>query len=125
MRHPSFDTDWLAASAGATPQATALIDDDGTAVSYGELDLLADEAAGKMERDVGVLPGDITVVAIRSVGLPLLAMLWGVWRAGVVPLLIDQESPLVAGWSNVVRERWDMDMPAVAAPAAAPTCSPR
>lgn len=117
MAHPYPETDWLAHTADVTSDAIAVVDDDGLEVSYGELDLLADEAATKMTRDVGVSSGDITVVAVRSLGLPLLAMLWGVWRIGVAPLLIDQDSPLVGGWSNAVRQRWDMELPeATAAP---------
>lgn len=111
MTHPFSETDWLATAADATPDAIALIEDDGTEVSYGELDALADEAAAKMRNEVGVSRGDLTVVAVRNVGLPLLAMLWGVWRVGVAPLLIDQRSPLMQGWGAAVRDRWDMELP--------------
>lgn len=116
MTDPSRATDWLADAADSTPNATAVIEDDGREVSYQELDVLAAEAATKIQFDVGVAHGDITVVAVRSVGLPLLAMLWGVWRVGVAPLLIDQRSPLVGGWSNAVQGRWGMELP-VSSPA--------
>ena len=111
MTDPSRATDWLAVTADATPNAIAIVEDDGRQVSYRELDALADEAASKIGFDVGVTRGDITVVAVRNVGLPVLAMLWGVWRIGVAPLMIDQRSPLVGGWSKALRGRWSMDVP--------------
>jgi O-succinylbenzoic acid--CoA ligase len=111
MAYPFPETDWLAASAEADPGAIALVEEDGVEVSYGELDALAAEAASKMRYDVGVSRGDITVVAVRSVGSPLLAMLWGAWRNGVAPLMIDQRSSLLEGWSKAVGGRWGMDLP--------------
>ena len=116
MTDPSpLPEDWLAAAAAATPDAVALVEDDGVEVSYGQLDALATEAGPKIRNDVGVSVGDVTVVAVNSVGAPLVAMLWGLWRVGVAPLLIDQRSPLVGGWSSAARGRWDMDLPASAA----------
>lgn len=111
MAHPLSEINWLATAADANPGAIALIEDDGVAVTYRDLDVLADRAAAKMRQDTGLSRGDITVIAVRSVGSPLLAMLWGAWRIGVVPLLIDQRSPLVGNWNEAVRGGWGMDLP--------------
>jgi O-succinylbenzoic acid--CoA ligase len=103
MNVPPPDIDWLAAVAESTPDAVALVEDDGTEISYVQLDALAEESAAKMRRDTGLVRGDLTVVAVHEVGVPLVAMLWGLWRSGVAPLLIDHRSPLVRLWAAAVR----------------------
>lgn len=114
MTHPSLDTDWLSRSAAAAPNAIALVEDDGTRVTYRELNTLADAAAAELGERDGLCHGDTTVVAVRSVGSPLVAMLWGAWRLGVTPLLVDRQSPLGRDGGKLVRERWDMERPASA-----------
>ncbi|MEA2002202.1 MAG: AMP-binding protein [Actinomycetota bacterium] len=116
MTPPPAETQWLARAAAATPEAVALVEDDGTAITYGELDALADEAAARVRDTVGVSSGDITVVAVNSVGTPLVAMLWGAWRIGVVPLMIDQRSPLVRDWGSAARKPWEMELSPTAPP---------
>lgn len=111
MAHPLSETDWLAAAAAARPAAIALVEDDGSEVTYAELSALADESAVRMRHDYGVLSGDVTVVAVRNVGSPVVAMLWGLWRNGVAPLIVDQRSPLAGGWSEAVGGRYEMDPP--------------
>lgn len=110
------ETDWLAPATAATPEAVAFVEDDGSEITYGELDALADDAAARMMDSAGVSSGDITVVAVNSVGVPLVAMLWGAWRNGVAPLLVDQRSPLVKDLGNAVREPWRMELPPTAPP---------
>ncbi len=91
MNHSSSAIDWLAHAAARTPDATALIDDDGTATSYQQLSDLADEAAGEFTA-AGVMPGEIEIVPIGCVDRDLIARLWGAWRSGIAPLVIEQDS---------------------------------
>lgn len=104
------DIDWLAAAADTDPQSVALVEDDGTEVTYAELNRLAAESAVKTGADTGLTGGDITVIAVHEVGAPLVAMLWGLWRIGVAPLLIDDHSPLVRRWAAAVRGEWGDDL---------------
>ena len=114
MIDPSRRHDWLADAAEQSPAAIAVVEDDGSVVTYRELDGLATEAASRMGSETGLSRGDVTVVAVQEVGVPLLAMLWGAWRSGIAPLLIDHRSPLVMRWTKAVQERWWADTPGAA-----------
>ena len=96
MTDPPRTHDWLADAAAQTPAAIAVVENDGSVVSYRELDELATEAARTMAAETGLSRGDVTVIAVQQVGVPLLAMLWAAWRNGIAPLLIDHRSPLVS-----------------------------
>ncbi len=106
MTTSSFDVDWLARSAANDPAALALIEDDGSRVTYGALDALADQAANRL-RATGVETGDPTLVAVGRVGSSLVATLWGAWRMGAVPLVINQNSPHLAQWGGQLRQMWE------------------
>ncbi|MDJ0952520.1 MAG: AMP-binding protein [Acidimicrobiia bacterium] len=103
MNASSLGTDWLARAAGEDPDATALVENDGTSLSYGRLDDFATREAQRI-RDSGFEPGQVTLVPIGEVGGPLVVMLWGAWRARVVPMLIDHDSPLLAEWVSTLRQ---------------------
>lgn len=102
--HPT--TDWVAQSAATTPDAVALVEDDGAETTYEELDRLADEAAAKLQGS-GATRGDLTIVSVGGVGRPLIAHLWGAWRLGVPPVVMDRNSPLLAQWEHTLRRMWD------------------
>jgi O-succinylbenzoic acid--CoA ligase len=106
MATSSPDTDWLARSATATPDAIALVEEDGSTLSYAQLDSLADQQVKRLVES-GVEPGDVALVAVGEVGSPLIGLLWGAWRLGAVPLVIDQDSPYLAEWGTTLREKWE------------------
>ena len=98
------DLDWLALAAAAAPRATALVDDDGVHVSYADLDALVGAACDRLSGS-GAAPGSIRLVAVDQIDRHLMAELWASWRLGIVPLVIDRDSPvlsqspaLVDGW---------------------------
>ena len=105
MTTPPPDTDWLARSAVADPMATALIEDDGTALSYRELSDLADEHAAALA-DAGVLPGALQLVPVGEIDSSLVARLWGMWRSRISPLVVDVDSPLLTKWRSGLPESW-------------------
>jgi len=111
MTPPLPDTNWLARAGAMTPDAVALVEDDGTEITYCELDALADEAAAKLQGRIGLGRGDITIVAVGAVDLRLLATLWGAWRSGVTPMVIDEASPLLRAGAEPVKMQWG-EMPA-------------
>lgn len=105
-------TDWLAHAAAANPEAVALVDDDGTVLSYADLDAMV-AAACERRRDSGVGVGSIELVMIGRVDRRLIADLWAAWRLGVVPLVIDQESPLLTQMPTLVDEWLTTPAPSV------------
>ena len=67
---------------------------------------MADAAAQRL-RESGVEEGDVTLLAVGDVGSPLVSTLWGAWRMGVAPLVIDQDSPMLAQWGSTLRSLWE------------------
>jgi len=94
MTKTSHDVDWLAKSAARMPDAIALVDDDGAVLSYASLDAMATEAAMRL-RASGTVEGDIRLIEVGQVDRALIAELWGTWRAGVAPLVIEGGSPIL------------------------------
>lgn len=94
MTKTSLDVDWLAQSAARMPDAIALVDDDGAVLSYASLDALATQAARRL-RASGTAEGDIRLIEVGRVDRALIAELWGSWRVGVAPLVIDCDSPIL------------------------------
>ncbi|RSM73383.1 non-ribosomal peptide synthetase [Amycolatopsis sp. WAC 01375] len=74
----------------STPDATALISDDGE-LSYRELDLLA-EAIGRLLVGLGVTRGQIVAVSLPR-GPQLIAALYGVLKSGAAYLPLDPRLP--------------------------------
>ena len=109
MTVPPPDTDWLARFAAATPAAVALVEDDGAEVTYRELNTLADHAVERL-RDRGVAEGDVTPISIGSVSRQLVALLWGAWRIGAAPAVMDQNSPLRAQWGTDLERIWNVGL---------------
>jgi len=93
MPENPLDIDWLAKAAVATPGATALVDDDGVRLTYEELDAMATDAARSAEGS-GATAGDIRQIEVDGADRELIGRLWGLWRLGVVPLLMDANSPI-------------------------------
>ena len=95
MTNTNVDTDWLRAAAGARPHSVAVIDDDGSRFTYAELDAHAAaiaEQIGTADTDRGL----IRLVEIGDVDYQTIVNLWACWRSGVVPLVVDRDSPLPA-----------------------------
>ncbi len=107
MTVSSPDTDWLSRSATANPDAVALIEDDGAVLTYGELDGFAEAAAARLRDQSGAGRGDVTLIPVDNVGGGLVSLLWGAWRSGVVPVVMDQNSPLLAQWGYALQQMWD------------------
>ena len=95
MTDPSPDIDWLALRAADRPDSPALVEDDGNVVSYRELSALADAEAARL-RDSGIGAGDVALIGVGAVDARLISSMWGAWRSRVAPLVIDQNSPLLA-----------------------------
>ena len=76
MEDPSAHTDWLATAAAATPEAVALVEDDGSEVTYAELDYLAACGVGQLSRSFDLNPaGLIGFAPFRVKRQPLAALL--------------------------------------------------
>jgi O-succinylbenzoic acid--CoA ligase len=71
--------DWVKAHAGDRPGATALVSND-AAITYGELDRLADEEARRLARS-GLEPGDVVPLPAAATAETVVAMV-AVARAG-------------------------------------------
>ena len=106
------NTDWLALAAAAAPASIALVEDDGTAVSYAELCGLADDVA-TLHRESGVAEGTVVLTPVGAVDCDLIASLWGAWRAGVVPLVVDENSPFAGEWTSRAADLAGMGGPAL------------
>ncbi|MCP4303910.1 MAG: 2-succinylbenzoate--CoA ligase [bacterium] len=102
------DTDWLAHAAAANPHSLALVTDDGAEISYGELNALADKTVARLQAN-GVTTGDVIPIAVGGADLSLISLLWGVWRIGAAPVVIDQNSPLRAQWETDLGRIWDVE----------------
>ncbi|GAA0333907.1 hypothetical protein GCM10009540_62020 [Streptomyces turgidiscabies] len=79
------------AQAARTPAAPAVVRADGTAVTYAELEALADRFAAGL-RSAGVRPGDFVGVCLRR-GPELVAAFLGVWLAGAAYVPLDPGHP--------------------------------
>ncbi|MDJ0665462.1 MAG: AMP-binding protein [Acidimicrobiia bacterium] len=97
------DTDWLARAAAQTPDAVAVVTDDGDAATYGRLDGMAGRAADLLSQ-TGVSAGDVNPVAVGDVDLDLVARLWAHWRLGVAPILVDARSPIQLRWGSQAKD---------------------
>ncbi len=107
-----LDTDWLARTATTSPKATALVDDDGTHLSYEDLDAMATVVADRI-RATGLTPGSIRLVEVGHVDRDLVAELWGTWRAEVAALVVDRESPILTLSADRVANWLSLRAPAV------------
>jgi O-succinylbenzoic acid--CoA ligase len=102
------DTDWLARSAAATPAALALVADDGAEITYGELNELADDATTRMRANA-VSRGDIIPITVGGADASLVSLLWGAWRIGAAPIVMDRNSPLRAQWETDLGRIWSVE----------------
>ena len=93
------DTDWLARTAAAGSDSLALVTDDGAEITYGELNELTDDAIARLRAN-GVGRGDIIPIAVGGADVSLISLLWGAWRIGAAPVVIDGNSPLRAQWET-------------------------
>lgn len=107
MTHPQVDTNWLAIAAEDCPRAVALIEDDGTKVLYKELSAMADEVVAELSSPNQPGIGEIVVVPVGKVDAKLVARLWGSWRYGIAPLVVDKKSPLVKQSPAAIADMWD------------------
>jgi O-succinylbenzoic acid--CoA ligase len=112
MTKTFLDVDWLAQSAARMPDAVALVDDDGTALSYAALDALAAQAAMRL-RASGTAEGDIRLIEVGRVDRALIAELWGSWRVGVAPLVIEGDSPILTRSPKRVADWLKLRVPSV------------
>jgi amino acid adenylation domain-containing protein len=84
-------SDLLALSARRHPSRAAVVDPDGTRVSYAELDAQATRLAGHLRR-VGVRPGDrVGIIVPKSARA--VAALFGIMRAGAAYVPADYTAP--------------------------------
>ena len=84
--------------AAGTPDAVAVVDSDGTTVSYGQLDEAAERLAKRL-RDQGV--GSGVPVGIRPQrGSDLVTALLGAWKAGGHPVPLDPDLPPDGGGTS-------------------------
>jgi o-succinylbenzoate---CoA ligase len=112
MTKTPHDVDWLAQSAAGMPDAIALVDDDGTALSYAALDVMASAAASRLHAS-GKAAGDIRLIEVTRVDRALIAELWGSWRLGVAPLLIEGGSPILTRSRTRVADWLKLRVPSV------------
>lgn len=96
-------TDWLLHTARTNPRSIAVIDDDGAEFTYAQLSSMADEAVDAFST-TGALPGQVAMVPVSDLGAPCIARLWGAWRYGLAPLVIDENSPARDQWGEQLRE---------------------
>jgi amino acid adenylation domain-containing protein len=78
--------------AASTPEDTAVIDQDGAAVSYSELRSRAAEIARRLAAE-GVAAGDVVALSLRR-GADLAAAAMAVWAAGAAYLPLDPGQPV-------------------------------
>lgn len=77
----------LERTARRCPDAVAVVDDDGTSVTYGELLSLVTSIAGRLERRLSVRPGD-RVALLMEAGLDYVACLYAVNRLGAAAVAV-------------------------------------
>ncbi|MDJ0498174.1 MAG: AMP-binding protein [Acidimicrobiia bacterium] len=106
MDDPSPETDWLATAAVATPDAVALVEDDGTRVTYAELDDLAARAVGQLHQAFGLAPTGLMGFAPFRVQRRVLAGMWATWRLGAAVMVADPHSPMLIGGADGIRTKW-------------------
>lgn len=104
MANTPRDIDWISAAAENSPDALALVDDDGTSLTYRELNETVAAAADRLENE-GVHSGQVHLVTATHPDTELIVELWATWRVGAAVLLIDAQSPLL-GTSSELVERW-------------------
>lgn len=106
MNHLPSSTDWLAVAAGVAPDAVALVEDDGTVITYGDLDELAACAVGQLGRSFDLVPTGVMGFAPFRVKSEVLAAMWATWRLGAAVMLVDPQGPLLPGGNAGAQERW-------------------
>ncbi|MFG1923182.1 amino acid adenylation domain-containing protein [Cryptosporangium sp. NPDC048952] len=83
--------EWVRRQVAATPDAVALVAEDGSELTYGDFDARVDAFAHRLE-EKGVRAGDrVAVVMPRSVDL--VVALAGVWRVGAAYVPVDPAYP--------------------------------
>lgn len=102
----SQQANWLATAAAATPDAIALVEDDGGQVSYAELDDLAARAAGQLHQAFGLAPTRLMGFAPFRVQRRVLAGMWATWRLGAAVMVADPQSPMLIGGADGIRTKW-------------------
>jgi amino acid adenylation domain-containing protein len=84
-------TEQVLAVAARSPDAVAVVDADGTTLTYGELADQVESVASRL-RDSGVEPGDVVELpAMRTTSLPV--CLLAIWRAEAVAAVLDSTWP--------------------------------
>ena len=106
MDDPSPQTDWLASAAVATPDAVALVEDDGSPVSFAEFNDLAARAAGQLQQAFGLAPTGIMGFTPFRVQRRVLAGMWATWRLGAAVMVADPQSPMLIGGADGIRTKW-------------------
>ena len=106
MDDPSARTDWLAAAAAATPDGIALVENDGTEVTYAELDHLTACLVGQFQRPFDLGSVGLMGFAPFLVQRRILAGMWAAWRLGGAVMVADPQSPLLIGGTEGMRARW-------------------
>ena len=84
-------TDYLEASAAASPDRTAVVDPSGQAVTYGEINERADALAAFLAAR-GVRPGDRVGIVVRK-SVRAVISLYGVMKAGAACVPVDASAP--------------------------------
>ncbi len=79
---------WLADRAAATPHGVAVIDDaTGAALTYAQLHARSNAIASGLAAE-GFARGERVLLLVRA-GIPLITLTYAMFKAGVVPVLID------------------------------------
>ena len=90
-QHPDHLAAYLEASAASAPGRVAVVDVDGSPVTFAQLDDRAERIAGFL-RSAGVRPGD-RVAMILSKGAAAVAVMFGAMKAGAAYVPIDSGAP--------------------------------
>ncbi len=100
--------DWLSRSSGATPEAIAVVGDDGRPVTYAELDALADRSGAFLQRTHGVGRGGLIGLPVAP-RLDVVAALWGAGRLGAAAAVLDPASDLLGAGATALRRTWGIE----------------